>query len=290
MAGEWIPIDCNLATKPEVLELVEVTGQPVEVVFFRLFSLWSWASMNTADGIVRATPRRLAAVAGGDGPFWEAVAAVGWLRFGEDGTVEIVGWEKRFSQAAKARAENARRACAYRAQKAHAERTQGARKAHDPRTNGARKAHGGAHVARTNRAPEERRGEDKTGEDNTPSGGVCGAETHTHTEPFAETSAGTPHGIWEDFRQAWNATPHTKPYNALGCPSEALGLVTDPGFQSGYRDALARLGGSSFFTEPAALTWFLRNWSRVLAGEFDSRGARGPAKAAPRVFQLEDNG
>jgi hypothetical protein len=25
MAGEWIPIDCNLGTKPEVLEVVDET-------------------------------------------------------------------------------------------------------------------------------------------------------------------------------------------------------------------------------------------------------------------------
>ena len=42
MAGEWIPIDCNLGTKPEVLELVDVTGEPVEAVVYRLIQLWAW--------------------------------------------------------------------------------------------------------------------------------------------------------------------------------------------------------------------------------------------------------
>lgn len=117
MAGEWIPIDCNLGTKPEVLELVDETGEPVEVVVYRLIQLWSWASMNTADGTIRTTPARLAAVAGGDEAFWLAVERVGWVSFLND-TVVIRGWERRFSRAAKARAENARRACAYRARKA----------------------------------------------------------------------------------------------------------------------------------------------------------------------------
>ncbi len=31
MAGEWIPIDCNLATKPEVLEVAAATHEPIEV-------------------------------------------------------------------------------------------------------------------------------------------------------------------------------------------------------------------------------------------------------------------
>ena len=117
MAGEWIPIDCNLGTKPEVLELVDETGEPVEVVVYRLIQLWSWASMNTADGTIRTTPARLAAVAGGDEAFWLAVERVGWVSF-LNGTIVIEGWERRFSRAAKARAENARRACAYRARKA----------------------------------------------------------------------------------------------------------------------------------------------------------------------------
>jgi len=114
MAGEWIPLDCNLGTKPEVLELVDETGLPVEVVCWRLIQLWSWASMNTADGTIRATASRIATACGGDEAFWMAVARVGWLRFdGPHATIE--GWEKRFSRAAKARMEDARRKAADRA-------------------------------------------------------------------------------------------------------------------------------------------------------------------------------
>ncbi len=113
MAGEWIPIDCNLGTKPEVLELVDVTGVPVEAVVYRLIQLWSWAALNSADGTIRATPARIAAVAGGDEAFWLAVERVGWVSF-LNGTIVIEGWEKRFSQAAKARAMHARRQDSYR--------------------------------------------------------------------------------------------------------------------------------------------------------------------------------
>ena len=108
MAGEWIPVDCNLGMKPEVLELVDETGLPVEVVGWRLIQLWSWAALNTADGTIRATPARLAMVAGGDADFWLAVERVGWVSF-LNGIVVIEGWDKRFSRAAKARAGNARR-------------------------------------------------------------------------------------------------------------------------------------------------------------------------------------
>lgn len=113
MAGEWIPIDCNLGTKPEVLELVDVTGLPVEVVGWRLIQLWSWAAMNTADGQIVATPRRLSAVAGGDEQFWLAVERVGWIEF-HGSTMTIAGWERRFSRAAKARATASKRQDTYR--------------------------------------------------------------------------------------------------------------------------------------------------------------------------------
>jgi hypothetical protein len=139
MAGEWIPLDCNLGTKPEVLELVDETGLPVEVVCWRLIQLWSWAVLNTADGTIRATPRRVAAVAGGDEAFWLAVERAGWVSF-LSGTLTIAGWDKRFSNAAKARALHARRQDSYRRR---------------PRDGGASQGCDGA------ASPEERRGEEK---------------------------------------------------------------------------------------------------------------------------------
>ena len=108
MAGEWIPIDITLGSKPEVQELVDLTGQPVEVVVYRLLQLWGWASLNSADGTARATPARLARVCGGDEPFWLSVEAVGWISF-DDESVTISKWGDRFSGAAKARAVDRKR-------------------------------------------------------------------------------------------------------------------------------------------------------------------------------------
>ena len=124
MAGEWIPLDCNLGTKPEVLELVDETGLPVEAVCWRLVQLWSWAALNSSDGTIRATPRRVAAVAGGDEAFWLAVERVGWVTF-LNGTIVIEGWEKRFSGTAKARAMHARRQDSYRGRSRDAAPSQG---------------------------------------------------------------------------------------------------------------------------------------------------------------------
>ncbi|MEI7928265.1 MAG: hypothetical protein WCH40_06915 [Verrucomicrobiales bacterium] len=94
-------------------------------------------------------------------------------------------------------------------------------------------------------------------------------------------------GIWETFRQAWNKTPNTKPWNGFGCPTDAFEVVTDLSFARDYPAALERLGASKFFADPAALTWFLRNWHRVLAGEFDGRIERA-GKPKRKIFTLDD--
>ena len=115
MAGEWIQLDCNLATKPEVLQISDDTGLDVDVVCGRVVLLWAWCSLNCDAGTARATLRNLCRVAGGDEAFWRAVEAVGWLRIDADaGTIEIPRWDQRFSQAAKSRALHSRRADAHR--------------------------------------------------------------------------------------------------------------------------------------------------------------------------------
>ena len=107
MAGEWIPIDCNLGTKPEVLEVAAATHEPIEVVVGRMVRLWSWAWHVTADGTIRVPRSMLATVAGGDENFWSAVERAGWLA-STDNSVTIPGWEERFGNAAKRRLLDAR--------------------------------------------------------------------------------------------------------------------------------------------------------------------------------------
>jgi hypothetical protein len=95
--------------------------------------------MNTADGQIVATPRRLIAVAGGDEAFWLAVERVGWIAFAGS-NMTICGWDRRFSRAAKARATHAQRQDTYR------------RRSRD----GAPSQGGGADVSLQERTGEER--------------------------------------------------------------------------------------------------------------------------------------
>jgi hypothetical protein len=149
MAGEWIAYDLGLPDKPEVQELIDETGLPVEAVVFALLRLWGWAAMNCADGRARMTVPRLVRTCGQDESFWRAVAAVGWLEIDEtDATVAIPGWDRRFSQAAKSRLQNADRATAYEDRR--------------------RRAGGSRAQARDVPAPTRGRGEEIRGEDPPP--------------------------------------------------------------------------------------------------------------------------
>ena len=198
MAGEWIPLDCNLGTKPEVLELVDETGLPVEVVCWRLVQLWSWAALNSSDGTIRATPRRVASVAGGDEAFWLAVERVGWVTFVGDRIV-IEGWEKRFSGSAKARALHARRQDSYRGRPRDAAPSQGC---DAPPSQG-----GDASPSPQDRTVEERTGEEK--KEIQPAAQVATSEPpkrRTRSQPHSAVSwnadAGW-QGITDADRQEW---------------------------------------------------------------------------------------
>lgn len=108
MSGEWFPVDVNLAEKPEVLELCELTGCDVEVVVYRLFRLWGWMQMHSADGNARVTLERFSKLIGCNAEFWKSVAEVGWLEI-IDGGIVLPGWDERFSGAAKRRKMSAKR-------------------------------------------------------------------------------------------------------------------------------------------------------------------------------------
>lgn len=270
MAGEWLPIDIALDQKPEVQELIDITGEPVEVVCYRLWKLWGWASLNSDDGTIRTTPARLGRTCGGDPDFWQAVETVGWIRFAQDGTAEIPGWGRRFSQSAKSRA-------------LHLERAGRARQAC---ANGAPR--------RTKSAPDEcapaqqkrTRGEERTVSPPPPPDVAADGET---------------------LRAAWNAAARAhparvKPYGADALPAATLERLAEPGWLQEALKAIDRLPGCRFFTSPVPLGQFCgvkagrRFTAKVLEQEFDeprrlspSSGPRGlDDRAPPQAWTGED--
>ena len=203
MAGEWIPVDIGIGTKPEVLELAEITGEPVAEIVFRMVQLWGWFSLNSADGTAAITPRRIAGICGGDESFWLAVESVGWIKFGKK-IATVPKWDERFSKAAKARAQTNRRVAKHRSGK-------------KPEKNGGcnagvtverYKCNGGALQGGNGGAytrGEERRGEDKTRErDDSPSG-------ESRRDGLKPAPPGTPDDDFNEFlpNLEKGATPET---------------------------------------------------------------------------------
>jgi len=247
VAGEWFPVDVNLAEKPEVLELCELTGLDVEVVIFRLFRLWGWFQMHSSDGDARVTLKRFTSVAGGDAEFWHAVTQVGWLEETGDG-IRIPKWEDRFSNAAKSKKRAAMRQKRHRQTVTLASRSRNAQA-----------------------LPDKRR-VDKTREEK---------ETHTHTpaEPshFPERGAGWAAEEWERFSESWNKTQRARPWTAFSPPDGWVDYAARPGWLEKASEAMSRLPGCEFFEQPLAVTKFLDFVDRILAGEFDH------AKSAPKA-------
>ena len=232
MAGEWIAYDLGLPDKPEVQELIDVTGRPVAEIVFALLRLWGWAAMNTTDGRARMTIPRLVRTCGQDEDFWAAVAAVGWLEIDEtDATVAIPGWDRRFSQAAKSRLQNADRAASYESRR--------------------RGAGGSRAQARDVPAPTRGRGEERTGE---------------VPPPPREAARG-----WPEFREAWNAGTG-RAWKPAEPPPAWAERMADPAWIEQAIEAIRRLPACRYFSTPVTLPQFLgeRFVPLCLGGQYDA--------------------
>jgi hypothetical protein len=259
MAGEWIAVDIALDQKPEVQELIDTTGRPVESVCFLLWKLWGWASMHCGDGTARMTLARLVRTCGGDEGFWRAVEAVGWLEIDEAGaTVAVPGWDRRFSRAAKARLQ-------------HADRS----KDYEERNPGRKAGSGGSGApAPDDPARARRRGEERRGQ---------------YPPPPREAS---PVEVWPVLLAAWNdgagQAARRKPWKPLTPPPGADGVILAPGWLDAALDAIKALPACRYFDSPVPLSQFTREGfvQKVLGGQYDSpktvRGD-GPDRPAPVV-------
>jgi hypothetical protein len=265
MAGEWIPYDLALPTKPEVQELIDLTGEPVEVVVFRVLQLWGWASLNSEDGTIRSTPARLGRTCGGDARFWLAVETVGWLLFdAEAGTAVIPGWGRRFSQSAKSRA------------------------LHLDRAGRARQANPDSAPKRSKSAREE----------------CAGAQQKRTREEERTVSSSSPqvvdvHADGETLRAAWNAAARAcpkrvKPHGADDLPEATIDRLRTPGWLQEALKAIVRLPECRYFTTPVNLAQFSgvkggQTFARkVIEQQFDNpreqrqtSGYRGPEDKPP---------
>lgn len=245
MAGEWIPYDVCLPQKPEVLELVDRTGLPVDQVVGRLLMLWGWAALNSSDGTARMSIRLLAKVCGGDDEFWYAVQDVGWLVIDADnGTVGIPGWDARFSKAAKSRA--------LATVRHQVDKVGGATRPHrgrDAPPAGAQRARErGDRISSS--SPQE--------------------AAHGDPEPAPAGPAG-----WETLRTAWRATVakgHGKPWSLPTPPDKLADRLGEEGWFAKFLAALDHLPACRYFRDPVTLPQLVAPGfvDKVLGGQFDN--------------------
>ena len=283
MAGEWISIDCCIATKPEILELIGETGEPADVIVGRLTLFWAWASLNSGDGSVKGNPGILKAVAGGEEPFWRAVQRCGWITFG-DGVIEIHGWEDRFSKAAKARLLTRRRLQKHRENAGNpAENadetvdrfTCNADETQDRFTMKRSTVSGCNAPALLDRGDRGEEIEKKRGEE-TPAGGPSSSVFD----------------LWEDFRPKWAATAKTAGKGGKQPPKGFAGAVG-----AGYCNvlkALAEIPKCEYFESPVTMAQFFSPGfiDRILDGHFTGktrkRGKPPDEERPARAFEGDD--
>ena len=244
MAGEWIAYDLALPDKPEVQELIDLTGEPVEAVVFNLLRLWGWASMHCGDGTARMTLPRLVRTCGADEAFWRAVAAVGWLEIDADAaTVAVPGWDRRFSQAAKSRMQHRERAAAQNDK--------------DPGRRQPKKT--ACAQAQALPAPERSRGEENRG-DNPPPPLVVATP---------EQAAGTLRAAWASAARAG----HVQPYRAKAMPDGFAARISEAGWLEEALRAIEHLPKCRYFDTPATLIQLCGKGfvTKCLAGQYDPK-------------------
>ena len=266
MAGEWIAYDLGLPEKPEVQELIDTTGQPVEVIVFRLLRLWGWAAMNTTDGRARMTVPRLVRTCGADEGFWRAVQAVGWLEIDEtDATVAIPGWDRRFSQAAKSRLQQADRATSYEDKRRRAA-TPGAQAPDAP-------------------ALKRGRGEERR------------EEVPPPPREAAPWNPESPEETWKAFRLAWNAgaaAGNRREWKPSTPPDGWSDRYAEIGWGDKAEEAAKRLAKCRYFETPVTLVQFVgpRFVDLCLGGQYDAakakKGGREPEARTVTPWSGED--
>lgn len=117
MAGDWFQRDSNLRYKPEVQQIVTLTGLPDTHVCGYLDCFWGWVDEH-ADRESEESDRGIMPGMGivdlcrnfapSDETFWLAVQTVGWIELTERGVI-IPKFVERFPESAKKRAIENRR-------------------------------------------------------------------------------------------------------------------------------------------------------------------------------------
>lgn len=103
MAGDWIPIDTTLPSKPEVVRIAKAWGKSCDEIVGMLVRFWVWAQAHTADGrLPGMTTEMLVEVVHVPHRLFDELQKVGWLSETEGG-LSIPNFERWLSRGAKRR-------------------------------------------------------------------------------------------------------------------------------------------------------------------------------------------
>ncbi|GIV52666.1 MAG: hypothetical protein KatS3mg038_3187 [Candidatus Kapaibacterium sp.] len=173
MAGDWIPVSCDLRRKPEVLQLSQILGLPIQHVVGMLLDFWIWAQEQSIDG--RFANLRLDVIANAcyvTPEFLLALEQVGWLNIDSKG-LTVPKFERWMGKSAKSRLQARDRKRAERTVDGDAHVTQMSRSQRDknvtPVTQMSRSQRDKNVTTEEKRTVQERTGEDSTGEKRTES-------------------------------------------------------------------------------------------------------------------------
>lgn len=103
MAGEWIKMDRDLATKPAVIAIALATKLEEEHVVGKLHALWSWADKTTEDGFVPGATLAWVNKFVRAKRFAETMVEFGWLAEKEGG-IEFLDYHKHNGKSGRKRA------------------------------------------------------------------------------------------------------------------------------------------------------------------------------------------
>lgn len=108
MAGLWIPWECGLERKAEVLRIAKRMDVDPCIAAVKCMVVWCWAQDQTVDGIIRGISVSDVSQAVGMPGIGEALESVDWL-ISDDDFVVFPNWGRFNSEPAKKRAINAHR-------------------------------------------------------------------------------------------------------------------------------------------------------------------------------------
>jgi len=117
MAGFWIPWECGLTKKREILLISGRLGVSAREAAAMCMEVWEWAQEQSVDGVVAGLTAEDISRATGIMGLGEAMFNAGWVVVSEGG-IQFPNWDRLNSKPAKERYLNATRVRHHRAQKA----------------------------------------------------------------------------------------------------------------------------------------------------------------------------